>query len=306
MMFLLSLVMLFVCIVMPLGFAWSLWRADNASLAGWLVTAAYASTIVFLVMTVGRWDIAGAYLRWAVLAIFLLALVLSCLRHRHRPFRAPDGRPIFRSHWATILPLVVFLAGAIHVGLGLMVPTVARELAFPIENGRFMVVHGGKSVLINYHQAHAPQAYAVDMVGLNAVGFRAFGLHPQDLGSYAIFGAHVVAPCSGEVVEVADGLPDLTPPQTDPENPAGNHVVIVCNGLLVLLAHLRVGSVAVETGEAVTVGQAVGAVGNSGNTTEPHLHIHAVLEGTGSVLTGEAVPILFDGRHPVRNAVFAR
>ncbi|MFN4273929.1 MAG: peptidoglycan DD-metalloendopeptidase family protein [Aliihoeflea sp.] len=115
-----------------------------------------------------------------------------------------------------------------------------------------------------------------------------------------------MAPFAGGVAEAVDGLPDLTPPEAEPENPAGNHVVVACNGLLVLLVHLRVGSVAVETGEAVTVGQAVGAVGNSGNTTEPHLHIHAVLEGTGSVLTGEAVPILFDGRHPVRNAVFAR
>lgn len=92
-MLVLSLVMLFVCIVMPLGFAWSLWRADEASLAGWLVTAAYAATLVFLVMAVGRWDIAGDYLRWAVLAMFVLALVLSFFRHRHRPLRAPDGRP---------------------------------------------------------------------------------------------------------------------------------------------------------------------------------------------------------------------
>lgn len=305
-MLVLSLIMLFVCIVMPLGFAWSLWRADEASLAGWLVTAAYAATLVFLIMAVGRWDIAGDYLRLAVLAMFVLALVLSFFRHRHRPLRAPDGRPIWRSHWPTILPLVVFLAGAIHVGLGMMAPTEARELTFPIKDGRYMVVHGGNSVLINYHQAHAPQAYAVDIVGLNAAGVRASGVHPQELGSYAIFGARVVAPCSGEVVEVADGLPDLAPPQADTENPAGNHVVVACNGLLVLLAHLREGSVAVETGEAVRVGQALGAVGNSGNTTEPHLHIHAVLEGTGSVLTGEAVPILFDGRHPIRNAVFAR
>lgn len=303
-MFLLSLIMLFVCIAMPLGFAWSVWRADEISLAGWLVSAGYAATIVFLVMTVGRWDMAGAYLRWVILAVFVLALAVSLFRHRARPWRAPEARPLWRSHWATLLPLVVFLAGAVHVGLGLVPPAGARDLAMPLEGGRFMVGQGGNSVLINYHQSHPPQAFAIDIVALNAAGFRAGGLHPAQLEAYEIFGARVVAPCAGEVVEAVDGLPDLAPPQADADNPAGNHVVIACDGLLVLLAHLRAGSVAVEAGAAVAVGQVLGAVGNSGNTTEPHLHIHAVAEGTGDVLTGQAVPILFEGRHPVRNAVF--
>lgn len=188
-MLLLSLIMLFVCIVMPLVFAWSVWRADEASLGGWLVTAGYAAIFVFLVMAVGRWDMAGAYLRWGILALFVLALGVSFWRHRARPWRAPDGRPLWRSHWATLLPLIVFFAGAVHVGLGLAAPAGARDLAFPLEGGRFMVVHGGNAVLINYHQHHPPQAHAVDIVALNAAGFRAGGPHPEDLGSYAIFSA---------------------------------------------------------------------------------------------------------------------
>jgi hypothetical protein len=298
----LSLVMLFVCIVMPLGFAWSLWRADEASLAGWLVTAGYAVVFIFLIMTVGRWDVAGAYGRIPLVALFGLALILSLLHHRKKPWRAPDGRPLWRSHWATLLPLAVFLAGAIHVGIGLVPPAGAHRLALPLDGGRFMVGHGGGSLLINYHHPHPAQRHAIDITGLNAFGFRADGLHPDDVGRYAIFGKPVVSPCDGEVVEAADGLPDLPPPQTDPENASGNHVVIACQGLLVLLAHLRQGSVAVEPGEAIETGQKLGEVGNSGNTTEPHLHIHAVLEHTGDVLMGEAAPILLDGRHAVRNS----
>lgn len=109
------------------------------------------------------------------------------------------------------------------------------------------------------------------------------------------------------MLETHDGLGDLNPPATDRENLAGNHVVLRCAGtdpgVDVLLAHLRQGSVAVEPGTQVQVGQVVGRVGNTGNTSEPHLHVHAVRTGSGSVLTGEGVPIRFDGRFLVRNSL---
>jgi hypothetical protein len=44
-------------------------------------------------------------------------------------------------------------------------------------------------------------------------------------------------------------------------------------------------------------------MGNSGNTSEPHLHVRAVKTGSGPVLEGEGVPVLFDGRFPVRNGL---
>ncbi|MGN7942219.1 M23 family metallopeptidase [Virgibacillus sp. 6R] len=55
-------------------------------------------------------------------------------------------------------------------------------------------------------------------------------------------------------------------------------------------------SILVEAGDAVKRGQPIGLVGNSGNTTEPHLHIHAEKDGKG-------VPIRFDGKFLVRNSL---
>jgi murein DD-endopeptidase MepM/ murein hydrolase activator NlpD len=49
----------------------------------------------------------------------------------------------------------------------------------------------------------------------------------------------------------------------------------------VVLAHLRLGTVSVTAGDVVRVGQLLGEVGNSGRSTEPHLHIHAERDGTG-------------------------
>jgi hypothetical protein len=109
---------------------------------------------------------------------------------------------------------------------------------------------------------------------------------------------------------------DNIPPESDPKNLAGNHILIQCQGGDVLLAHLQRGSIIDRAGETVETEQAFSAkrnceatakVGNSGNTTEPHLHIHARKADTGkSILDGEGMPILFFRSFLIRNSVFFR
>mgnify|MGYP001148938784 FL=1 len=58
---------------------------------------------------------------------------------------------------------------------------------------------------------------------------------------------------------------------------AGNHVILALTGeVYVLLAHLQNGSIRVAVGDRVVVGQEIGSCGNSGNSTQPHLHIQAM------------------------------
>ena len=72
----------------------------------------------------------------------------------------------------------------------------------------------------------------------------------------------------------------------------------------VLLAHLRKGSLVAKEGSLIEIGDLIGQVGNSGNTTEPHLHIHARQGGTlDKVISGSGIPILFNGWFPVRNNI---
>jgi len=113
-----------------------------------------------------------------------------------------------------------------------------------------------------------------------------------------------VSPCDGVVVAARDDLPDLFPSEVDPENPFGNHVAIQCEDATVYLAHLLKGSVTVETGQKVRAGKILGRVGNSGNTTEPHLHVHAETGTYTGELSGQpAMRIRFGKRFLVRNDV---
>jgi hypothetical protein len=185
------------------------------------------------------------------------------------------------------------------------------DLEFPLRGGRFVVANGGSTGLVNAHidtlddPRFAPvrgQAYALDIIEVNAIGVRAWAPLPSDPARYAIFGRPVHAPCAGVVSQIENTLPDLSPPQADPRNPAGNRVMIDCGGFIVLLAHLKQGSVAVKGGQRVAAGDIVGAVGNSGNTDEPHLHVHAQRPGRGILpLSGEPLAMRFGGRWYVRN-----
>ena len=103
--------------------------------------------------------------------------------------------------------------------------------------GTHYVANGGSNQLMNPHlmtltgerfRAWRGQSHGVDLVRLNAWGFRARGLKPRDPTRYAIFGDPVRAPCSGRVVQALDGLADLPPPQRDREHMAGNHVLLAC------------------------------------------------------------------------------
>lgn len=216
--------------------------------------------------------------------------------------------------WSDGIALAVFLAIGGYAATGLWVSDPAVELEFPLRDGVYVVGQGGNNPLVSYHNVHPEQRYALDILAVDAWGRRAAGWSPADLDRYVIYGQPLYSPCDGVVVRAVNDLPDLAPPDADREHPAGNHVVIRCQGVDVVLAHMQQGSVSVREGDAVKAGDRIGAVGNSGNTTEPHLHIHAVAttldrvpgDATEATASGAGVPIRFDGRFLARNALIRR
>jgi hypothetical protein len=282
-------------VVLPLAAIALLWRRARRPLTGWIATLILASGLTGFAVLVAPWGFFGLPLRYAIAGLFIFALVVSVRR-------PPDEEALPD---APVRQMVKVLIGLFFgmVALGALraraVPPGALDLRFPLRGGTYLVVHGGSDTAANQHGYHPGQRYGLDIVKLNAAGTRAAGLFPKALTSYAIFGADVLSPCDGLVIRAVDGLPDLAPGVRDEKRKEGNHVIVRCGDAEVLLAHLRGGSVAVRPNTRVTAGTLLGKVGNSGNTTEPHLHIHAERNGTG-------VPARFDGKWLVRNGVLRR
>ncbi|MEU1469392.1 M23 family metallopeptidase [Streptomyces sp. NPDC005761] len=127
---------------------------------------------------------------------------------------------------------------------------------------------------------YVPQRFAIDWYRVGEQGQTWEG-DPTRLTSYLSYRQPVVAADGGRVVEVQDGIPDNAPPVTPPvppiEETVGNHVTVeVAPGRYLLYAHLKPGSLKVREGDHVEPGRVLGLIGNSGNSTTPHLHFQVM------------------------------
>ena len=290
-------------LILPIILITMMWRSRPPSKLKWLTDTAVIFLILLFVFTTERWEFFSYYLRIILMPLFILASYIA-YRNIAAGESASSLAQRLRQNSLNIVLILVFSWQNINVLRGYFYPGDAVSLAYPLRDGVYFVGGGGSSRWINNHNAFPPQDYALDIVGLNAAG-RPVGADQSDLQSYAIFGDPLYSPCSGTVAAVVDGRPDLIPPNADNVNIAGNYILLACHNVEILLAHLKQGSVAVAEGDKVEAGEIIGAVGNSGNTTQPHLHIHAERGGMpGKILNGEGVPITFENRFLVRNNLF--
>ena len=253
------------------------------------------------------WHIVGTPFRWVGLAATVVSIVWSARR-------LPDLDWWSDQLWPTgvvvigLFALSVFLsvrAGRLIASGRLSEGAVAVDLAFPFQEGSYYVVSGGTEPVGNPHMKvltsdewpdYTGQGYALDLVRLNRWGMRASGLSPMDRRAYAIYGTPVHAPCSGPVVGARGDLPDYDPPDQDLDQKAGNYVVVACGDARVVLAHLKQGSLEVSEGDEVETGDLLAEIGNSGKTSEPHLHIHAQTPAEqGFFMSGRPRHVRFDG-----------
>jgi hypothetical protein len=175
--------------------------------------------------------------------------------------------------------------------------SVTAEFRLPFD-GAWMVIWGGETEFRNYHAPVPPQRHAYDIVI-----WRDGATYTGDGSSnemYHCYGQPQYAPAAGTVVVAVDGYEDDTPgqgPTADPMmHPAGNHIVIeVGEGEYLLMAHFQPGTIAVAEGDVVVAGDLVGLTGNSGNSSEPHVHIH--LQSTPDMFDPSTIglPLAFTG-----------
>jgi murein DD-endopeptidase MepM/ murein hydrolase activator NlpD len=136
------------------------------------------------------------------------------------------------------------------------------------------------------------QRFAIDWVQVD-VQYRLADGDPAHNESYPQYGADVLAVADSVVVSVVDGMPEqrpgMLPVDTTVETADGNSVVLdLGDGRFALYAHLQPGSIRVRQGERLVRGQIFARLGNSGNSSAPHLHFHVM--DTPSPLASNGLP----------------
>ncbi|WP_231745082.1 M23 family metallopeptidase [Mycobacterium sp. IS-1590] len=142
----------------------------------------------------------------------------------------------------------------------------------------------------------AAERFAIDYIQLDPDGRLLTG-DASKPESFSYFGADIHAVGDGRVVSVLDGLPEQVPGRDPTGLPlsqyAGNHVVQdLGDGNYALYAHIKTGTVAVKPGDRLTAGQVLGNVGNTGNSTAPHLHFQVM--SSPDPLGSNGLPFVID------------
>lgn len=257
--------------VVPLLIAGPCWWVDTG--ASWL--AAPAPFAVMMGSSYGFGSVRATLNRaeiWLGRAA-LLSVLASAWRLTYLPFGHfgwdDAGVPLI---------LALLLASVVRSRLHDWNLRLSQPLRFPLTGTWYVAQGGGR--LTNHHVPYVEQRGAVDLVRIGPNG-RTKREGDDSVTAYAAYGSPLYAPCAGVVARAQDGLPDAAPGRPRFGPPEGNHVRIDTGHETVVLAHLRPGSLRVSPGDRVRPGQLLAEIGNSGNTTEPHLHLHAERGGEG-------------------------
>ncbi|MBI9049901.1 MAG: M23 family metallopeptidase [Anaerolineaceae bacterium] len=261
---------------------------------------AWTPAVILLVLVLTLWsmvfsgDLSGEF-AWYTLQllipllgiIYLIVVGIKIIRKRSFTRRLTI---ILLLSLLAILPamsMIVPIAYPYSLGKAQPVATVRLPANEPL-----LVIWGGDTYDKNYHVVSPDQRWAYDFVVEPALS------GSTALEDYGCYGIPVVAPIDGEITLVHDGEPDEVPgtASNNVEHPRGNFVVIkMATNTYLLIAHMIPGSIEVSEGEMVKEGQVIGACGNSGNTSEPHIHIHQQRIDPGEWPNGfgEGLPLYF-------------
>lgn len=171
----------------------------------------------------------------------------------------------------------------------------------PVENavlarlpfdGQWFIGWGGETKELNQHFGIRPQNLALDIAKVVPGTEHRYQGDSKLNESYLCWAQPIYSPIAGTVVVAVDGIPDNVPGDMNPHMASGNCLMIHSDhGFVVVLCHLKLGSVTKKKGDVVEVGAMVGRCGNSGNASEPHLHIH--IQSEVGFVKGEALRPLF-------------
>ncbi len=170
----------------------------------------------------------------------------------------------------------------------------------PIKEEWF-VFWGGVNEFVNYHYAYEAQRYAYDLVIMK--NDSTFKDSPNVNENYYAFNKEVTAPADGKVIKVVNHLEDNIPGEMYEMEPAGNVIIIEhTNHEYSMVAHLKKNSCLVQQGDMVKQGDVIALCGNSGNSSEAHIHFQVM--DAPDLLNCQSLRIRFaDGLEPIQGDV---
>tara|TARA_R100001039_G_C1851890_1_gene112583 strand:+ start:459 stop:1424 length:966 start_codon:yes stop_codon:yes gene_type:complete len=286
--------------------------------AGWLAWALQLLSVTAALLGIGLaslWVVPPFWVPYGYYLI-LLVIVATQLLRKGTPgpglWRSPAQHSVIIVIAAVLGLLGGYLSWQAIEGRMLPEETVV-DIAAPFPPGHYLIAHGGSTPMINVHlgtlnpaierfRAWRGQSKAFDILRITPMGFHKTGWQPTDPAMYTTFGVPVLSPCNGEIALAVDGIQDMPVPQVDRDHMAGNFVAVNCGDFFVILGHFRQHSIAVTAGDRVQTGAFLGEMGNSGNTSEPHLHVHAQRGlPEDAPLSGEPLWLTINDEFPVRN-----
>ena len=251
-------------------------------------------SILFRILGI-LWKIGAAWAAiWETLGIFGISVP-------HPAFRLP-----------ALLALFVFLDMGFWVGiaqiLGNLFVKITNGSKLPSEDtytckvdyilpfeGKWTVFNGGIGKGLSHSWDIIPQRYAYDFIIMDNAG-KSFQGDSTSLGSYYCYGKNLIAPADGRVIKVSNKHKDSRvngeKVYCDTWDIRGNFIVIQhAEKEFSVCAHLIPGSITVRKGDKVKQGEVIGKCGNSGNTSEPHLHFQ--LQSGKSFFASAGLPVSF-------------
>ncbi len=216
----------------------------------------------------GAWFLITIYLKYFFVAVTLFRLAN---KSKNSINKEPTNKVIYIITSISSLLCILYFTGTKKTNH-------IVHLQMPFKEGKYLVMQGGKGLPTNlFHTSLRSSFFAMDIVKLNDIGNRANKIFSYKLKDYAIYGDTVYSPCDGEIVKTEDNNPDNIPPDRKRGPTNTNQILISTGKNYIFMAHFQPKKVFVKKGDKIHAGQALGLVGNSGFSIEPHLHIQATV-----------------------------
>ncbi|MBO9728162.1 MAG: peptidoglycan DD-metalloendopeptidase family protein [Chitinophaga sp.] len=290
-----------ITLVLALYSLYLVWKAGSRPLRATYTYLLLGLSLAVFLYLYGTWVYLSIYAGY-VFGGLLLAVCAAYVLRKHDHAARPT--PLWKRRSNLILSALFISLSILYFTGTTGTPDTVR-LSLPFKSGKYYVLQGGKGLPTNvFHFSLRGAVYAMDIVQLNNYGGRANQIFSRNLHDYTIFGDTLYAPCDGQVARAYSDDPDNIPPNMNRGPKNTNQVLLETPGYYVFMGHLKKGSVVVKEGQYVKQGDPLGCVGNSGFSTEPHLHIQVHAKAAGTPwYQGKPLYILFNGKGYLLNEV---